>query len=286
MAALTERQKNKMRIELSSQKSEMALNKGQMKEVCEAAAKLGVHTLKLVGKDPLSYSGLAGLVRELKKINNIWEVSLTTDGFGLAEQAKKLAVSGLDRVNINIDTFKYMKYGKGNLDDVVAGINAATDAGLKPVKLNVVMKKEYNDDELMDFVQLTFQHQYEIRFIEMTEEEEACSCYKAMLCAEIKEKLPVLRPAIVDDEKNILDDPRDGTADVYKYPGARGKICFIAKRAEDFASRCAGLYLTKDGILKQEQNDDGGVDLLPFLQERNAEKLEDIIRSVLGETEA
>ena len=279
MGSLTERQKNRMRIELLSDKKEMALNRQQIAAVVSAAAECGVNSVKLVGEDPLRYSGILELIKELKAIDGIYEVSLTTDGSGLSEKARKLAVSGLDRVNIKLDTLKYSKAGKEDLDEIVAGINAATDAGLKPVKLNVVMKKEYNDDELMDFVQLTLQHQYEIRFIEMTEEEEAGSPYRAMRTSELREKLPALRPGLLGNDGKRLEDPRDGTADVYMYPGAKGKLCFIEKRAEDFPSRCAGVFLAADGTLRQDECDREGISVLDKTGDREA--LRSAVRSIL-----
>lgn len=279
MGSLAERQKNRMRIELSADKKEMALNRQQIEELVSAAAACGVTGVKLVGEDPIRFGGIFELIQGLKSIDGIDDVSLTTDGSGLSEKAKKLADSGLDRINIKVDTLKYNRVEKEVLDDMIAGINAATDAGLKPVKLNVVMKKEYNDDELMDFVQLTLQHQYEIRFIEMTEAEEAESPYQAVRTSEIRAKLPALRPGLTGEDGKKLEDPRDGTADVYMYPGARGKLCFIEKRAEDFASRCAGAFLAADGTLRQDENDREGVSVLDKTGDR--ETLQSIVRSIL-----
>ena len=174
MSNFNESFNKKIRIELSEQKGGVALSPAQIKNAVEAAAKAGAGIVKLVGQDPVRYSGLKALVKDIKRTEGIFEVSLTTDGHGLGDAAKGLAAAGLDRVNINVDTLKYSKYtGGGELDDIVTAINAATDAGLKPVKLNILLKKDYSEDEIMDFVQLTLQHQYEIRFIEMTEEEEA-----------------------------------------------------------------------------------------------------------------
>ena len=279
MSTFNESQNKKFRIELSEDKAKMALNRAQIKNAVEAAAKAGITSVKFIGCDPARYSALLSLVREIKKIDGIWEVSMTTDGHGLADKAKKLAAAGLDRVNINVDTLKYAKYDGGDLDDIVAAINAATDAALKPVKLNVVLKKEYSEEEIMDFVQLTLQHQYEIRFIEMTEQEEAASRYEVLMCEDVKKRLPALRIGIAEEDGKPAESPRDGTADVYKYPGARGKICFIEKRASDFAERCAALYLSAGGILKRDENDADGIDLKPIADDK--EKLAEAVGSLL-----
>ena len=281
MSNFNESFNKKIRIELSEQKGGVALSPAQIKNAVEAAAKAGAGIVKLVGQDPVRYSGLKALVKDIKRTEGIFEVSLTTDGHGLGDAAKGLAAAGLDRVNINVDTLKYSKYtGSGELDDIVTAINAATDAGLKPVKLNILLKKDYSEDEIMDFVQLTLQHQYEIRFIEMTEEEEAESEYEALLCADVKKRLPALRPGLMGDDGKALSDPRDGTADVYKYPGALGKICFIEKRAADFAQRCADLYISAAGVLKRDEKDENGINLKPIADDK--EKLAAAIREILG----
>ncbi len=269
----------KIRIELKENKADMAIGAAEIKNAVAAVAAANVGAVKFVGSDPVRFGGLSKLVKEVKSIEGINEVSLTTDGHGLAEKAKELADAGLDRVNINLDTLKYAKYEGDDLDDIVTAINASTDAGLKPVRLNIVLKKGYSEDEIMDFVQLTLQHQYEIRFIEMTEQEEAESGYEALLCADVKKRLPALRPAVMGEDGKAADDPREGTADVYKYPGALGKICFIEKRAADFADRCAAFYLSADGILKKDENDEKGIDIKTDADDDA--KLADALKSIL-----
>ena len=82
------------------------------------------------------------------------------------------------------------------------------------------------------------------------------------------------------DDGKALSDPRDGTADVYKYPGALGKICFIEKRAADFAQRCADLYISAAGVLKRDEKDENGINLKPIADDK--EKLAAAIREILG----
>lgn len=240
-------QNSKMRIELAASKKDAALKRADIKKIVKAAAAVGIDTIKLVGDDPLENSDITKIVKDIKGIEGIKEVSLTTNGRLLEGKATELKEAGLSRVNINIDTLQHYRYVGGDLNDVVNGINAATNASLKPVRFNVSVQKGYNDDEIIDFVQLTFQHGYEIRFIEMSEEEEKASSYDFISCEDMKKKLPALRSAVLGEDKMPLEKPSVGTADIYKYPGAIGKICFIEKRADDFMSRCAAVTVKKDG---------------------------------------
>ncbi len=239
---------NKIRIEAASG-GDAGLTRNDIKKIVAAEAASGIDTVKLIGDDPLENHEIVKIVKDIAAIDGISEVSLTTNGRLLGDKAKALKEAGLARVNINLDTLQHYKYVGGSLDDVISGINAATDAGLKPVRLNVKLQKDYNDDEVLDFVQLTFQHDYEIRFIEMTEEEEEASRYSFISCEEIKNKLQALRPAAVGEDGQLTDNAESGNMDVYKYPGARGKICFIAKRREDFERRSKAVIVKKDGTV-------------------------------------
>lgn len=239
---------NKIRIEIASG-SDAVLKRQDIKEIVKNAVGDGIDTVKLIGKDPLEHHDIINIVKDIAAIEGVAEVSMTTNGRLLGEKAKTLKEAGLARVNINLDTLQHYKYVGGSLEDVIAGINAATDAGLKPVRLNVTLQKEYNDDEVLDFVQLTFQHDYEVRFIEMSDEEEAASRYAFVACEDIKKKLPVLRSAVAAADGEPAENPRVGNMDVYKYPGARGKICFISKRAEDFEERSKAVIVKVDGTV-------------------------------------
>lgn len=240
---MAELRNTKMRIEIPSGENEKGLGRKEIKELVENAAKDGIDTVKIIGTEPIENPEIVKIIKDIARIEGIKDISIATKGKVLEPKAQQLKEAGLSRVTFNLDTLLPIRYVGGDINDVVKGINAATDNGLKPVKINVLLQKGYNDDEIMDYVQLTFQHEYEIRFIEMTEEEEAASKYDFMSCEEVKAKLPALRPAVLDKDGNLSEDPRCGIADVYKYPGARGKICFIAKRAEDFEERTAAVFV-------------------------------------------
>ena len=219
-----------------------------IERIAQAAVELGISKFRLTGGEPLVRRGIVDFVKKMKSIEGLRELTMTTNGSLLSSFAEDLAAAGLDRVNISLDTLRYSRFKEitrgGEIDDVVAGINAAVNAGLTPVKINVVMMKGFNDDEILDFLQLTFQHDYEIRFIEMMPFKGNDECeYLFISNDEIKAKLPALRPVPFHGEVN-------GVAELYKYPAAKGRIGFISAISDEFCSDCNKVRVTADGKLK------------------------------------
>jgi len=218
----------------------------EIERIVEAAASLGITKYRLTGGEPLVRKGITGLIEKLAKVPGVEEIVMTTNGILLGKYAEELKKAGLTRVNVSMDTLRNHRYKEitrgGDLDAVIEGINAAEKAGLGPIKLNVVMMKGFNEDELMDFVQLTFQHDYEIRFIELMPLGTALNdCeYGYISCEELKSRLPALRPV----------PQNGGVAELFKYPGAKGKIGFITPISSCFCQECNKLRLTSDGKVK------------------------------------
>ena len=174
------------------------------------AAALGYNMINITGEEPIERFNIIKEVEQIKSIEGIQQVMLTTNGQLLKLTADELKEAGLDKVAVTVDTFRYARFKKNleddTLENVVEGINKATDAGLKPVRIIMRVEKDFNDDEIMDFVQLTFQHDYEILFI-------GSDSFPA---EEIKGRLPGFREA-ASQEQDVITG---------KYPGAIGKICF------------------------------------------------------------
>lgn len=174
------------------------------------AASLGYNMVDITGDEPLERFNIIKEIEQIKSIEGIMQVMLTTGGQLLKLTADELRAAGLDKVAVKVDTFRYARFKKAleddTLENVVAGINKATDAGLKPVRIIMQVKKDFNDDEIMDFVQLTFQHDYEILF-------RGSDSFPA---SEIRNRLPGFTEAPVQEQDVITG----------KYPGAIGKICF------------------------------------------------------------
>ena len=174
------------------------------------AAALGYNMIDITGEEPIERFNIIKEVEQIKSIEGIEQVMLTTNGQLLKLTAGELKEAGLDKVAVKVDTFRYARFKKNleddTLENVVEGINKATDVGLKPVRIIMRVEKDFNDDEIMDFVQLTFQHDYEILFI-------GSDSFPA---EEIRNKLPGVREA-ASQEQDVITG---------KYPGAVGKICF------------------------------------------------------------
>lgn len=254
----------------------------EIERIVSAAASLGIKKYRLTGGEPLVRKGIVGLVEKLAKIPGVEELGMTTNGLLLAQYAEDLKKAGLNRVNISMDSLRYSRYSEitrgGDLDQVVAGINEAVRVGMTPIKLNVVLMKGFNEDELLDFVQLTFQHDYEIRFIELMPigtALEDCE-YGYISCEEIKSRLPLLVPI----------EGEGGVAELYRYRGARGKIGFITPISSCFCEACNKLRLTSDGKIKTCLHSEQEIDLKEALAHGDEAVLVEAIRhAILGKEE-
>lgn len=170
----------------------------EIQRIVKAAAELGISKYRITGGEPLARKGIVSLVENLSKIHGVEELAMTTNGTMLEEHAEALKNAGLQRVNISVDSMKYEKYEEitrgGDLDAAFAGVNAALRVGLKPLKLNVVVMEGFNDNEILDFVQLTISHPIDIRFIELMPigHAEINDGRRYLSNDEIKKKLPSL----------------------------------------------------------------------------------------------
>jgi cyclic pyranopterin phosphate synthase len=135
------------------------------------ASGLGVSKIRLTGGEPLVRRDITSLVRMIGRLPGIRDLSMTTNGFLLTRYAAEMAEHGLRRVNISLDTLRADRFAhiarRGRLEDVLAGIDAALAAGLSPIKLNCVVMRGWNDDEVVDFAQMTAERPFDIRFIEL-----------------------------------------------------------------------------------------------------------------------
>src|SRR5208283_2611019 len=138
--------------------------------IVSAAAKLGVKKIRITGGEPLTRKNLSFLIASLNEIEGIEDISLTTNGVLLRQQVRELAASGLKRVNVSLDSLNPDKYREitrgGDINNVFEGIHEAQQAGLSPLKLNMVPIRGFNDDEIEALAQLTMKTPFHVRFIE------------------------------------------------------------------------------------------------------------------------
>ena len=237
----------------------------ELEAIVKASVELGIHKFRLTGGEPLVRRGIVDFVKNLKSIPGVTELAMTTNGALLKDLAKPLRTAGLDRLNISLDSLRPTRFKEitrcGNLEDVLEGINVATVARFSPIKLNVVTMRGFNDDEIMDFVGLTMDHPYEVRFIElMPFSGNKDMPYGYISTEEIKAKLPLLSPIDKGSQEA-------GVAEMYSYPGSKGHIGFISPLSHCFCPSCNKVRITSDGKLKTCLHSNNEYDLKPFLKE-------------------
>ena len=217
----------------------------ELVEIGEAAVKLGVRKIRLTGGEPLVRRGILDICRGLRAIPELKELCLTTNGSLLPELAQPLREAGVDRLNISLDTLKPERFQeitrRGTLDEVMKGIRAAEDAGFQNLKLDTVLMGGVNDDEIGDFLALTMEHPWEVRFIELMAMGPCAAWPKERFLpvTEVLRRFPQLekiRP--------------NGVARRYRLPGAMGTVGLIAPVSHEFCGECRRIRVTADGRLK------------------------------------
>jgi len=231
----------------------------------EVAAGEGIGSVRLTGGEPLARLGCSDLVRMLRAIAGVGEVSLTTNGTLLARHAGALREAGLQRVNIGIPSLDHETYRRvtrgGNLEDALAGLEAAFVHGFAPVKVNVVMLRGVNDDPV-SFVELTRRLPVEVRFIEYMPigPEDPRSFF--VPASDVLARLRKLGPW-----EDVEALPGQGhTQRAFRLPGAPGRLACIAPVSSHFCGACNRLRLTADGRLRLCLLSPREIDLKPALR--------------------
>ncbi len=244
-------------------------------------ASLGFDKIRLTGGEPTVRAHIVDIVRGIASTPGIRSVSMTTNGILLSKLAKPLAEAGLQRVNISIDTLNPEKFKRltrwGDMEDVWDGIMAAQEAGLTPIKLNAVVVKGYNEEDVIDLARLTLDNPWQIRFIEMmpfagaTDLQTGQVITAAQIQARIETALGKMEVA--------NDGQLDGEARLFRLPGAKGDVGFISSVTSPFCAACTRARLTADGRLRLCLLREKEVDLLTPL--RAGASIEDLRRIIL-----
>ena len=231
----------------------------EMARIIRVAAGMGLRRVRLTGGEPLVRKGIVNLVRWISQTPGIEDISLTTNGMILASYAHELATAGLKRVNVSLDTLRPRRFRqitrRGDLSAVMAGIAAARDAGLSPLKLNVVVMREVNDDEIAEIARTTLDEDWQVRFIELMpfmDEQETCIrdtslSLNLIPSQEVKRQIEETLGPLEAAETSTGGGP----AKYYRLPGARGLIGFISPLSEaQFCATCNRMRLTADGKIR------------------------------------
>lgn len=236
----------------------------------KAVTPLGISKVRITGGEPLVRKGIVNFISKLSNIPEIQDLSMTTNASLLAPMTGALKHAGLKRVNISLDSLKEEKFRwitrRGKLDDVFQGIDAAIREGLTPVKVNCVVTRGFNDDEINDFVNLTKEYPIYIRFIElMPLGGSGWSKGHFMVADEIKF---LIKEELIPIEVSVGAGP----ARYFKVPGALGGVGFITPISRHFCDNCNRVRLTADGKLKPCLESDIEIDVKKALREKRVIK--------------
>lgn len=229
---------------------------------------MGFDKFRLTGGEPTVRAGVVDLVRGMTRTPGVKHVSMTTNGVLLRTLAAPLAEAGLERVNVSVDTLNPERFHKitryGKLEQVLEGLHAAEAAGLRPLKINTVVARGFNEADVADLARLTLDHDWQVRYIEMMPFGDVADFAQSQIVTE-DEVMGRISDALGPLE--LLNGGRlAGEARLYRLPGARGTVGFISSVTAPFCAACTRARLTADGRLRLCLLRDGEVDLLAPLR--------------------
>lgn len=222
----------------------------------QAAADCGVTKIRVTGGEPLVRNGIVDLVRGICAIPGLREVCMTTNGVLLPRFARDLKEAGLTRLNVSLDTLDPAKYAAitrvGRLEDVLAGLDAAAEAGFTGTKINAVLMGGVNEDELARLVELTRERELELRFIELMPIGECAGWDRSRFIPgeTVLRAVPALESA-----------GQSGVARLYQVPGWKGRVGLIDPISHRFCDQCNRIRITADGKIKPCLHSAGEFDL-------------------------
>ena len=245
----------------------------ELRTLVNVFADLGFKKFRLTGGEPTVRPSIIEICDFIAHTPGVQSLSMTTNGVLLKKLAQPLADAGLQRVNISIDTLDPSRFKKitrwGSLDQVWDGIEAAERAGLSPVKLNAVVVRGFNDQDVTDLAKLTLDHDWQVRFIEMMPFGDVATFAKEQIVTDAE-----IRNRIAEEYMplELVDDGRlDGEARLYQFPGAKGQVGFISSVTVPFCASCNRARLTADGVLRLCLLRDKEVNLLQPLRDGASE---------------
>jgi len=254
----------------------------ELLRVVEAGLTLGIDRIRVTGGEPLVRRGLLGFLARLKPLG-VKDLSLSTNGLLFTPIAEALKAAGVDRVNFSLDTLKPDRFQRitrlyGDPQPVLEAVDAALAVGMDPVKVNMVVIRGWNDDEVADMARLSLERPVHVRYIEVMPFSEAYTFTQENLvsAAEIRERLI----EAFGDLEPLREGVRgNGPARYWRLPGARGTVGFISAVTECFCDGCNRIRLSADGKINPCLGHVHEVDLKPVLRDPNA-TLEDLAQAM------
>lgn len=248
--------------------------------VSRCFVKLGIHNIKITGGEPLVREDVPYLIRELKRMDGIKNVTLTTNGILLAERAEALRAAGLDGINISLDTLDSARYHEitrwGDVGGVLIGIDAAVAVGIPSVKINCVPAGGINEKDIVKVAALARNRDIQVRFIEMMPMGLGAD-FERIDNQRIRGWLEEEYGELIPFYKKLGNGPA-----VYEsLPGFQGKLGFISALGGCFCERCNRIRLTADGVIKSCLNSKDGILLTGALEQEDDELLLKYIRQAI-----
>lgn len=246
---------------------ERILSFEEIARVVRVLAGAGTHSVRLTGGEPLLRRNLPGLVRLLAGIEGIDDLSLTTNGLLLEEQARPLLEAGLRRFNVHLDSLDPGTFRETSrrdvLDRVLRGLGELERLGAVPIKVNVVLIRGVNDHEIPRFAELARTRPYQVRFIEMMPlgDGEKFEAERLVPGAEVRRRIEAIQPLQPADR-----DRASAPASVFRFADGAGDLGFINSVTEPFCAQCDRLRLTADGMIRNCLFARKETDLRPILR--------------------
>ena len=257
------------------------LSHEEIVRIGNGAVLAGISKVRITGGEPLMRKGVVELCRMLSALEGLESLTLTTNGVRLRELAQPLFEAGVQRVNVSLDTLRPERFrkitGHNLLSQVLAGIQRAEEVGLRPVKLNTVVMRGINEDEIEDFVRLTLKKSYQVRFIELMPTNGWISGGHETLFVPVEEIIKMVKR--VGELSLEPSTNSSGPARLCTLPGGVGMVGFIAPLSWHFCGSCNRLRLTADGKLRTCLFSEEEIDIkTPLRAGASIEELADIVR--------
>ncbi|WP_299180192.1 GTP 3',8-cyclase MoaA [uncultured Neptuniibacter sp.] len=250
----------------------------------ETFVNLGIRRIRLTGGEPLVRRDIVSLISKLAALPGLDEVTLTTNGSQLGRYAQALKKAGLKRINVSLDSLRADRFAqmtrRDMLDQVLLGIDKAVEVGFERIKLNAVVMRGHNDDEVLDLIHYAQQRNIDISFIEemplgqiSSHNRQQAYCSSEDLRQIIENKYPLISST----------DTTGGPSRYYRIPGKPGRIGFISPHSHNFCASCNRLRVTAEGRLLLCLGQENSIDLRAILRRYPGEsdRLESSIREAI-----
>ena len=250
----------------------------ELHTIARAAVGIGVEKIRITGGEPLVRRGVTAFLARLRGIPGLKRLTLTTNGVLLRELATELKRAGVDSINVSLDSMRPEVFSRitrqGELSEVLAGIAAAERAGFRHLKINTVVMRGINDEELLDFAALTLDSPITVRFIEYMPTAGQHG-WRSLLVGGDELRSRLARRFRLE---KVESDALDGPAANYRIAGAAGRVGFITPMSCHFCAACNRIRVTSSGTVKGCLFEEATVNLRPYLASGDTDGLEEALR--------